>query len=149
MKSLLVVCALASAAHADGWCGFGVKGLDESYALQVGIGASTGWRSSAELLVGFHLTDRVQLRYHERGTHEAEAAYGFRLTKVPWNGSNLRAKWFVLAGAGTGDETYVWGGAMVRVNIFDFVAVEGGGRMTSISANEVFASISLFLEPNH
>jgi len=144
-----VVCATAGIAHADFWnCETNVRGIDERHAVQLGVGATTGWRTTTDVIAGFHVTDRFQLRIRERGMHEAEAAYGMRLTGRPKWDTVVRAKLFAIAGAGIDDVGgYVWGGAMMRVHVLDIFAIEVGGRTTSITANEAFVSLSLFYEP--
>jgi hypothetical protein len=159
VRSVLVVAALTSTALAQPaspvrrnalvWSDISPPRPQHEADWQFGIGAST-WHSTADVIVGYHVFDRLQLRVRERVfAHEGEVAVG--LDRIRRDRSWIafpRTRVFVLAGAGIDNErnAYPFAGPMVRWYRFsnvDFLALEIGARTLSITRTEIFASVSV------
>jgi len=159
VRSLLIVLALTGAAHGQVrrtplvWRDIVVGGNgrpQREAAWQFGIGAST-WHMFADVVVGYHVHDRLQLRMRERVfAHEGEVAFALaKQRRRTWTyDSWLRSRVFVLAGGGIDNDGrgYPFAGAMVRLYRFsnvDWMTLEVGARTMSITRTEIFATISV------
>jgi hypothetical protein len=157
---VLVLVLVPGLAHADrtpiSWSDLGVQILRQTNAnrIELGVGASAGWRDSFDIHVRYHATDRWSLAYRERVSrdHELELAYVLGRGKMLLPGNLLMRSDLVLASGGglAGTRAFPFTGARLRFQprTVSMLAIELGVRESWVPLYPTAAARTLVPQPD-
>jgi hypothetical protein len=122
--------------------------------IELGIGASAGWRDSLDIHVRYHATDRWSLAYRERVVrdHELELAYVLGRGKMLLPGELLTRADLVLDSGGglAGTRAFPFTGARLRFQptTVSMLAIELGVRESWVPLDPTAAARTLSPQPD-
>jgi hypothetical protein len=122
--------------------------------IELGLGASAGWRDSFDLTARYHATDRWSVAYRERVSldHELELAYVFGRGKMLLPGDLLTRADLVLDSGGglAGTRAFPFTGARLRFqpNTVSMLAIELGVRESWVPLYATAAARTLSPQPD-